>query len=509
VVNVPVPLALLLQGLPYECLCGSMEIGIDALCDDSRQCRPGALFVAVRGHAHDGHRFIAEAIRNGARGVLCEEPPTQVPDGCTVVCTPDTRTALAVVAHRFFGEPSRALRIIGVTGTNGKTTTTFFVRRVLEKAGIPTGVIGTTGAYCGDERRALRHTTPTPIEFCSLLAWMRERGSHAVVVEVSSHALDQRRVEAIHFAAGLFTNLSHDHLDYHGTLEAYAQAKRHLFELLPPDAVAFACDSGDGWGTFMLAAARCRMRYRVGIGTEADIPLRHLQASRTGIRWEMCLPNCAEWIPFQSRLLGEYNAFNAALAVALGWSWGVELRLLQEAIAEAEPPPGRMEPIALPNGALALVDYAHTPDALQRVLQAARCLLSAGGRLICVFGCGGERDRAKRPPMGAIAAQWADIVVLTNDNPRHEPPERILEDIRSGIPPEAAARVLVIPERSEALWTAAQMSAAGDILLVAGKGHEEYQVLGDRVVPFSDREALRTIAQWMREHMSVSDTAQQ
>ncbi len=504
-----VRLAHLLEGLPYRCLCGSTELEVEAVCDDSRHCRPGSLFVAVRGHVHDGHRFIPEALQRGARGILCEDPPTELPEGCTVVQTPNTRTALVVVAHRFYGEPSRALRLIGVTGTNGKTTTTFLVRQVLEYAGIPTGVIGTTGAYYGTEHRQLQHTTPTPIELCSLLAWMRQQGAQAVAAEVSSHALDQHRVDALHFAAALFTNLSHDHLDYHGTMEAYALAKQRLFRLLPQEGLAIACECGDGWGRFMLSAAGCRHRYWVGTSPEADFELRQLCADRTGIRWEMRFPGSAAWVPFQGRLLGEYNVFNAALAVALGWSWGIEPQRLQEAIAEAEPPPGRMEPVALPNGALALVDYAHTPDALEHALKAARQLLPQGARLICVFGCGGERDRAKRPQMGAIAARWADSIVLTNDNPRREPPEQILQDILSGIPADAAHRVVVLPDRREALQTAVQMSTAGDILVVAGKGHEEYQILGEHIVPLSDREILRTIARRMSEGMSELGLVQQ
>jgi UDP-N-acetylmuramoyl-L-alanyl-D-glutamate--2,6-diaminopimelate ligase len=493
----PLSLAQLIAGLPYEHVRGPMEIPITAVCDDSRHCSPGALFVAVPGHTQDGHRFISDAIRNGAHAVVCQTPPEPLPEGCTVVRVPDSRAALSIIAHRFFGEPGRALRLVGVTGTNGKTTTTFFVRSILERAGIPTGIVGTTGAVFGAEHHQLRHTTPTPVELCSLLARFRHMGAAAVAMEVSSHALDQRRVEGLRFSAALFTNLSHDHLDYHGTMEAYARAKRRLFELLAPDGIAIAYENGDGWGTWMLQPVEARRRLLVGADANADVQFQLVEATASGLLWRMRFPGSSVWVPFRSRIIGEYNAVNAALAVTLGWVWGLEIPLLQEAVAEASAPPGRMEPIPLPNGAVALVDYAHTPDALERALQAVRRIVPQGGRLICVFGCGGNRDRAKRPVMGSIAARLADVIVLTNDNPREEPPERILADILSGIPAERRSSVITIPDRRTALETAATMSRAGDILLVAGKGHEQYQIIGTTAHPFSDQAVLRAIAQQM------------
>lgn len=493
----PVPLASLLEGLPYTCVQGDVSVPVTAICEHSHSCQDGALFVAVRGHSQDGHDFIAEALRRGVRAVLCEAVPSEpLPSECTVVCVPNSRAALSWVAHRFYGEPSSTLRLIGITGTNGKTTTSFFLCSVLERAGIATGLIGTTGAIFGQQRRMLSHTTPAPVELNALLAWMRNQGAEAVVMEVSSHALAQHRVDALRFAAAVFTNLTHEHLDYHGTMEAYASAKRRLFELLPAEAVALAYESGDGWGSWMVEAATPARRYRLGSDPEMDFQLQLDESTRSGIRWRLRFPD--GWREFRSRLLGAYNAVNASLAVALGWIWGIEGSLLQEAVAQAEAPPGRMEPIALPNGALALVDYAHTPDALERALRALRPLLPEGGRLFCVFGCGGNRDRAKRPLMGAIAVRWADIVVLTTDNPRHEAPEQIVADIRAGIPSDRAERVLCLLDREAALRTAVELSTAGDIILVAGKGHEQYQVVGDTAIPFSDRALLETIAQQMR-----------
>lgn len=496
----PVPLASLLEGISYRCVQGEVHVPIVAICEDSRSCQPGALFVAVRGRSHDGHRFILDALQRGARAVLCETiPPEPLPPHCTVLHVPNSRIALSWVAHRFYGEPSSVMRLIGVTGTNGKTTTSFFVRAVLERAGIPTGIVGTTGALFGRERRVLSHTTPAPVELNALLAWMRNQGAEAVVMEVSSHALDQHRVDALRFAAAAFTNLTHEHLDYHGTMEAYARAKRRLFELLSAEALALAYESGDGWGSWMVEAAACARRYRLGSEPGMDFQLQLCEATRSGIRWRIRFPD--GWKDFQSRLLGAYNALNASLAVALGWAWDIDSRLLQEAVARTEAPPGRMEPIALPNGALALVDYAHTPDALERALSALRPLLSDGGRLICVFGCGGDRDRAKRPQMGAIAARWADTIVLTSDNPRREAPEQIVAEIRAGIPPERAKEVLCVLDREAALRTAVELSAAGDLILVAGKGHEQYQLIGDRAIPFSDRAALAALAEQMQSSL--------
>ncbi len=492
-----IPLASLLQGLPYTCVQGDPEVPILEVCEDSRRCSPGALFVAIRGISHDGHAFLQDAVRRGARALLCQEPPSEaLPPDCTVVTVPDTRTALSLVAHRFYGEPSAALRLIGITGTNGKTTTSFFIRSVLERAGVPTGIIGTTGAFFRQQRRPVTHTTPTPVELNALLSWLRSQGAEAVALEVSSHALDQRRVEALRFAAAVFTNISHDHLDYHGTIEAYAQAKRRLFELLPEGALALAYEAGDGRGAWMLRAAPTVQRYCIGVVPGAEFQIRLQSITRAGTEWSVRFPDGTEF-PFRTGLLGEYNAVNATLAIALGWGWGIDIPLLQEAIAGAIPPPGRMEPVALPNGAIAFIDYAHTPDALERALRTLKQSLGEKGHLICVFGCGGNRDRAKRPQMGAIAAQWADFIVLTNDNPRHEPPEQILEDIRAGIPPEAMERVLMIPDREAALQAAAELSTAGDCILIAGKGHEEYQILGDTVVPFSDRKVIERIAQMM------------
>ncbi|MEN3026273.1 MAG: UDP-N-acetylmuramoyl-L-alanyl-D-glutamate--2,6-diaminopimelate ligase [Chlorobiota bacterium] len=504
-VTTAVPLGFLLEGIPHEFVQGEREQLITAVCDVAQCCLPGSLFVAVRGHTVDGHLFVGEALRRGACGVVCEDLPEPLPTGCVIVHVPDSRVALSALAHRFFGEPSRYLRLIGVTGTNGKTTTTFFVRSVLERAGIPTGIVGTTGVVWREEHWPLAHTTPGPVELNSVLAELRRRGAVAVAMEVSSHALDQHRVTALRFAAALFTNLSHDHLDYHGTMEAYARAKRRLFELLPPDSIAIACETGDGWGRWMLEAAASRQRLSVGAASEADVVLRGIRVEHEGVSWEMRFPGTSAWVPFHARALGEHNAWNGALAATLGWALGLEIPLLQDAIATAQAPPGRMEAIPLPNGALALVDYAHTPDALERVLRAARGLLSEGeGRLFCVFGCGGGRDRAKRPLMGAIAAREADIVVLTNDNPRWEPPEEILADILSGIPAEARHRVWVIPDRGTALREAVSMSRQGDVILVAGKGHEEYQIIGSEVRPFSDRAVLRAIAEQMDEDVRAA-----
>ncbi|MCS6965334.1 MAG: UDP-N-acetylmuramoyl-L-alanyl-D-glutamate--2,6-diaminopimelate ligase [Candidatus Kapabacteria bacterium] len=498
----------LLQGLPCEWVQGGGDVPVTALCEDSRRCDAGALFVAVKGMSVDGHSFISDAIRRGVKAVVCENPPEPLPPECSIVRVPDTRVALAHIAHRFYGEPGTELRLVGVTGTNGKTTTTFFVRSVLEHAGIPTGILGTTGAYFGAQRRSLSHTTPTPIELAELLAWLRHQGAEAVAIEVSSHALEQRRVEALRFAAVLFTNLTHEHLDYHGTMENYARAKRRLFGLVLSDAVAVACEMGDGWGTWMLEAALCSGKYRVGTGPEMDIQLRLQGVTRGGTCWQMRLPDIEGWAQFQSQLVGEYNAYNAALAVTLGWAWGIGLESLQEAVATTMPPPGRMDPIQLPNGVLALVDYAHTPDALERALKAVRQLVPEYGRLVCVFGCGGERDRAKRPQMGAIAAQWSDAIVLTNDNPRHEPPEHILSDILAGIPAVAQSKVLCVPDREMALRTAVEMSRSGDVILVAGKGHEQHQILGDLRLPFSDREVLERIAQSMSVVECARSTSQ-
>ncbi len=494
----PIPLKQLLQGIPHDLVAGTGEERIAAICEDSRRCVPGALFAALPGRSTDGHRFIADAVRNGAVAVLCRDLPDELPP-CAVVRVEEPRRVLAQLAQRFYGEPSERLQVIGVTGTNGKTTVTFLLRHLLEASGIPTGLIGTTGAYIGAERLPTAHTTPTAPELARFLHEMWRRGLQAVVMEVSSHALDQYRVDGVRFRAAAFTNLSHEHLDYHGSMEAYARAKQRLFALLSADAVAVIAECPP-WDEWMQCAARCRV-LRVGQSEQAHVQFAVESLGPYGSGWRMRFPGVDRWVDLQAPLLGAFNVANAAVAAAIAWAMGTPPELLQAALRTAPMPPGRMETLQLPNGATALIDYAHTPDALERLLSEVRRLLPPNGRLVCVFGCGGNRDREKRPRMGAIAVRYADAVVLTNDNPRWEEPQAILQEILHGVPHSERQRVELIPDRAQAIEHALCAAREGDIVVIAGKGHETVQIIGDTVQPFSDR---RVVEEWCTAQSAMS-----
>jgi UDP-N-acetylmuramoyl-L-alanyl-D-glutamate--2,6-diaminopimelate ligase len=511
-------LATLLENLPAYTLEGdalSLDRVPTSVQYDSRECTAGAVFVAIRGLQSDGHDFIAQAIERGAHVVVAErevaELDCEVPLHITFVRVANSRIALALLSHAWFGEPSVGLRIIGVTGTNGKTTTTFILQSLLESMGETVGIIGTTGNYIRGEMLPAQFTTPEAPELCALFVEMKRRGATTIVMEVSSHALALHRVDGTIFAGAIFTNLTQDHLDFHETMDAYAEAKKRLFCMLPPHAVAVV-NADDNRGMFMLEGTEARTQVLFGRSERAgnsnaqplDVRIADQRLGFAGTEVELTV--YGEEMHASMPLIGAFNVDNLAACVAMAHALGASLSVLSHAIRQLHGAPGRMQRVSIANGmALAIVDYAHTPDALEKALLSCRELLqspseisigkpertsASTARLICVVGCGGNRDRTKRPLMGAIATRLADVVILTSDNPRNEDPLTILDDILAGVPAGNFASTIVLADRREAIRRAVTEAQNGDIVLIAGKGHETYQIVGSTRLHFDDVEEI-------------------
>jgi len=471
-------------GLVQQQLGHTTDIPIDHLANDSRKVGPGGLFVAVKGGQTDGHLFIEKTVLNGAIAIVCEAMPEQVRErfpGIAFVQVGDARAALAELAACFYDNPTRSLRLVGVTGTNGKTTTAFLLHHMLEAFGHKTGLLSTIEYRIGTEVMEASHTTPDVLDINRLFRRMVDEGCTAASMEVSSHALMQERVRGLTFEAGIFTNLTRDHLDYHGTMEAYRDAKKRLFDGLSPAAGAIY-NADDPSGLPMVADTRAR-RLSYGRHEGADIRFEIRESRLDGLRLRLDGADRA------FRLVGAFNAYNLAAAYAAGRSMGYAASDVLNALSEARPVPGRFEYLHVSRRRTVVVDYAHTPDALENILRAVREVMPVGARLWCLFGCGGDRDRDKRRIMGSIAEANADRVVVTSDNPRTEDPEVILNDIRRGM--SRPADVLWVVDRREAIAIAAARSELGDVILIAGKGHEPYQVVGVQKYPFDDREEAR------------------
>ncbi len=491
----PVSAAGLLAAPPPD---GVDTIRIERLADDSRDVEPGTLFIARTGDHTDGHLFLDTAVQNGAvaavvsaawhrdKAATATKPlgKGEQGPGAAFVTVPvtDTRAALGTLANTFYGVPSRSLDLVGVTGTNGKTTTAWLVHRLLTALGVPTGLIGTVENRVGDRTVETAYTTPEAIELNRLLRAMVDAGCRACAMEVSSHGLALDRVRGQRFRVGVFTNLTLDHLDFHRTPEAYAAAKKRLFDGLGAGAAAVVNRDDPAW-TLMAAGTEAAV---VTYGTDrtSDVRVEVLDDALDGLRLRL------DGAERKVRLAGRYNALNLAAAYAVGRALGFGQAEVLDVLAAAPGVPGRFETFASADGVLGVVDYAHTPDALENVLATARRMMGdGGGRLWAVFGCGGDRDRTKRPAMAAVAERLADRVVLTNDNPRTEDPQAILAEIRAGLArPEAAT---ILPDRAEAIAHAAAEAGAGDVIVLAGKGHEPYQVVGTEKRDFDDRRHLQ------------------
>ncbi len=468
---------------------GDPAIEIGQIRCDSRCVEKGDFFVAMRGgQEQDRHRFVDHAIARGARAVMVEERINCT--GVTQVQVADCRAALARMAARFYAFPGRALLNVGVTGTNGKTTTAFLLRSALEAAGLPCGYLGTLGFGGDGALEKMDNTTPEAVQLHGLLRRLVDAGKQAAVLEVSSHGLALKRVEGIPFEAAVFTNLTHDHLDFHGTWEAYFAAKARLFESLQEGAIA-VINADDAHADELARRTRGRV-VTYGCGPEADVRLQSAAASPPGTH--LCLDTPVGPIEVHTHLIGRFNCYNAMAVVATGLALDLDAAALGRGLAALAGVPGRCEQIAEGQDFAVIVDYAHTPDALERVLHAARDLGS--GRLICVCGCGGARDRDKRPLMGRVAGELADWPILTSDNPRSEDPQRIIDDMAAGVPDRRAIHREV--DRAQAIATALATAHSGDVVVIAGKGHEQEQELADRVVAFDDREVARRVLRNLR-----------
>jgi UDP-N-acetylmuramoyl-L-alanyl-D-glutamate--2,6-diaminopimelate ligase len=460
---------------------GALPDSITSITDDSRAVGSGTLFLAVRGAERDGHGFLAVAAERGAVAAIVDDPSrTTLP----ALVVNDTRRAAAVAAAAFYGEPARALRLVGVTGTNGKTTTVGMLRHLLDAPSARAASIGTIGVLVGRVGETLDGgsglTTPGPVELQRVLRALLDRGVRTIAIETSSHALHQRRVEGLVFDAAVFTNLTRDHLDYHETMEAYFAAKALLIGQLAGHGVAVVNADDEAWRA--LPSAPRTVWY--GTGANADVQASDIRCSPVGSSFTLTIEGVRYAVTLP--LIGDFNVTNALAAAACAWSLGENVREVVARIATMPQVPGRLEIVnAKPT---VLRDYAHTPDALERAIHAVRPF--AEGRLIVVFGCGGDRDRGKRPEMGRIAAGGADVAIVTSDNPRTEDPERILDDIEAGMGATPHER---IEDRRDAIARALELASPTDLVLLAGKGHETYQIRGTTKLPFDERQIVHEI----------------
>jgi UDP-N-acetylmuramoyl-L-alanyl-D-glutamate--2,6-diaminopimelate ligase len=460
---------------------GALPQTVSAITEDSRAVTAGALFLAVRGAERDGHDYLERASLGGAAAAVVDDPTrTALP----ALVVSDTRRAAAVAASAFYGFPASALRLAAVTGTNGKTTTVGMLRHILDAPASRAASIGTLGVLVGSEGEPLDGggglTTPGPVELQRVLRTLLDRGVGTVAMETSSHALHQRRVEGLRFEAGVFTNLTRDHLDYHVTMEAYFDAKAMLVALLTPDGAAVVNADDPAWRTL----PRAPRMVRFGSAADADVRAEDVSYTPRGSTWTLVIG--AERHPVQLPLIGDFNVANALAAAAAAWAMRMSPSQIATKLTTMPQVPGRLEIIN--EGPTVLRDYAHTPDALERALSAVRPFTR--GSLICVFGCGGDRDRGKRPEMGRIAEAGADRAIVTSDNPRTEDPEAILDDIEAGMSRGNHER---IEDRRAAIAHAVHSAGDGDVVLLAGKGHEDYQIRGTVKYPFDERVIVREI----------------
>ncbi len=455
---------------------------------DSRKVIPGTLFVAVNGHASDGHDYIADAIRKGATGIVCERLPEDEEilrcaqnGNVQIEVVDNSRRALALLADEFYGHPSRKLKLVGITGTNGKTTTVTLLYNLFRSLGHKCGLLSTIANYVGDERFETENTTVDPVTLNELLARMVEEGCEYCFMEVSSIGVEQDRVTGLQFAMGIFSNLTHDHLDYHKTFAEYLRCKKLFFDNLPKEAIALV-NVDDSHGSVMVQNTRAQV-VTYSVKGLADHTARIIEQSFEGMQLKI------DGIETWCRLIGAHNAYNLLAIYSAAVCLGADRTDTLVSLSSLESAPGRLENLRGPKGLSVVIDYAHTPDALENVLTTLRSI-APERQLICLFGCGGDRDKTKRPEMAQIAERLADRLVITSDNPRTEDPEAIIEDIKAGLSPEGMAKSLVITNRREAIRTAILTAPESATILLAGKGHETYQIIGHEKMHFDEKEIV-------------------
>ena len=472
----------LLRGVTYTEKRGSAEIEIAGLTYDSRTAGEGYCFFAVAGTVVDGHNYIAKAVESGAKAVICQHIPDEVAEcDCTFVVVEDTNAAMGTIASNFYGNPSHELKVVGVTGTNGKTTIATLLYDLVQSMGYKAGLISTVVYKVGAKEIVSTHTTPDAIRLNAMMREMVDEGCDYCFMECSSHAIVQHRIGGLRFVGGLFTNITHEHLDYHKTFAEYIRAKKSFFDALPKEAFALV-NADDRNGEVMLQNTKAS-RYTLSLQRMADFRAKVVEMMVEGM--ELRIDNKEVWVQF----LGRFNAYNLLTVYGAAVLLGFEKEEVLAHLSLLRPVSGRFETVLAKDGTTAVVDFAHTPDALENIINTIEELRQSGQRLIVVCGCGGDRDKTKRPVMGGMAAKRADIAIFTSDNPRTENPEQILREMEAGV--EAGYKYLKIVDRHEAIKTAVMLAEPRDIILLAGKGHEDYQIVGTEKLPFNDKEVVK------------------
>ncbi|MBO8433993.1 MAG: UDP-N-acetylmuramoyl-L-alanyl-D-glutamate--2,6-diaminopimelate ligase [Tyzzerella sp.] len=471
----------ILHDIEYKLIQGSVETEFEKIEYDSRKVSKGDAFVCVTGFKTDGHNYVESAIKSGATVIFCERELENIDESVTVIQFENTRKALAHISAEYYGRPSERMNVIGVTGTNGKTTTTFLVKSVLDKIGHKTGIIGTIENRIGDRIIATERTTPESLELQELFKTMADEGCQDVVMEVSSHALDLHRVDDIRFNVGIFTNLTQDHLDYHVTMENYKKAKGLLFERC----LASVVNIDDEAGEYMVSVSKGKV-ITFAIDKNADLKAEDIHISADGVEFK--LEYDGKEYPVSLNTPGKFSIYNALGAIGACILMGIDMDTIISGLKENKGVNGRFQTVRSKRGFNAIVDYAHTPDGLENILKTAKEFVK--GRIITVFGCGGDRDRTKRPIMGEIAGIYSDYCIITSDNPRTEDPAQILDDVEPGTK-KSGCEYTKIVDRGEAIKYAIDMAKEGDVVIVAGKGHENYQIFADKTIHFDDVEEVK------------------
>jgi len=469
----------LLEKVNIVSVASDLDMEISGVCYDTRALLPGNVFVAIKGFETDGHKYIDAAVKSGAACVICEIAPFEE---ISYILVEDSRQALALISAAWFDYPAEKLRIIGVTGTNGKTTVTSLLKSVIEKCtGAKSGLIGTSGIMIGNDEIPAVHTTPESLELQKLLAMMVDKGCEYAVMEVSSHALELSRVHGIEFEVGVYTNLSQDHLDFHGTMEAYARAKSKLFAISQKSAI----NIDDDYAAVMLEkAAGSRFTYAIN-NDSADLVGKNVKLLSDGISF--CALMIGDLVRFGLPIPGMFSVYNALAVVSAAFLIGLDMKQVSEALPMCEGVKGRAEVVPTDSEYTVIIDYAHTPDALEKIITAMRG--STASKVITLFGCGGDRDSTKRPLMGEMAGKYSDFVIVTSDNPRTEEPSAIIADILEGVK-TAKVPYKVIENRKEAIFWALENAQPGDVVILAGKGHEDYQIIGKEKFHLDEREIV-------------------
>lgn len=475
----------LLYGVKLESVLGSTQVEIAGLASDSRKVQSKFAFIAIKGYEIDGHQFIDKAIDAGAVAIVAEKLPENKVKGITYIEVDDSRLATALMADEFFDKPSDSVKVIGVTGTNGKTTFATLSYQLFQKAGFPVGLISTIKVVINGQNYPTTHTTPDSVQIQYYLRQMADAGTAYCFMEVSSHGIDQKRAHGVRFFGGVFTNLTHDHLDYHKTFAAYRDVKKQFFDLLPKNAFALT-NADDKNGAYMLQNTNAK-KYTYALKTPADFKTTVLENRFEGLVLKI---NQSE---VYTKLIGRFNAYNLTAIAATAILSGIDEMETYRLLSELETASGRFQHFVSDNGIIVIVDYAHTPDALQNVLETIDEIRTRNEKLICVVGCGGNRDKSKRPVMAQIATSLSNKAILTSDNPRFEDPDSILDDMEKGVEPQDFKKYLRITDRYQAIKAACQMADKEDILLIAGKGHETYQEIKGVRTDFDDLKIAQSL----------------